>query len=142
MKSRSLPRNISWTPLGYTVRVMRGGVSYEAFISHRHGDGLARAVAARDRFWRIVGEVANLHRVAGRSNTGIAGISDTTDWWRSKPRDCFTVSWYDASRCPRRRRFYYGAFRPRSVAFSAAKAFRQRVARVVLPEAGHITNHN
>lgn len=140
MKPRALPKNIHFTRGGYAVRVVRGGVRYEAFVSHRHSDAVTRAVAVRDRFWRILGEVVNRHQVKGHSNTGIAGISETTEWWRNKPRDCFTVSWQAPG--PRRRRFYYGAFRPRSVAFSAAKAFRQRVARVVLPEAGHITNPN
>lgn len=130
---RTLPKQISWTRDGYLIRVVRGKVRYQAFVSHRHADALARAVAVRDRFWRLVGEVANLHKIAStRSNTGIAGISETVVWRHRKRYDCFCVSWSDQGR-HRTWRSYFGAFRPRSEALRRAIEYRQRVARVTIP---------
>ncbi len=115
---RTLPRNISAHPDGWLVRVVRNRVTYQAFVPQSRADGLERAVALRDRFLRIVGEVrANRHRVKGRSNTGWSGISETTMWRHNHPHPCFSVHWNvpRASRLPgqrgtiaKMRRFYYG----------------------------------
>lgn len=115
---RTLPRNISAHPDGWLVRVVRNRVTYQAFVAYGFGStegnkgskasaspasfpslpsvpsSLLRAVALRDNFLRIVGEVrANRHRVHGHSNTGYAGISETENWRHNRPHPCFSVHW-------------------------------------------------
>lgn len=127
----ALPKHISAHPYGYQVRIVRGGVWYRAFVSSRHPDALGRAVAIRDRALRVVGEVTNRHRVRGKSNTGVAGISETAQWRHNRQGLCFLVSWRDQGRA-RTHRFFFGPRRPRAVAWANALRFRERVAGVNL----------
>jgi hypothetical protein len=116
-----LPKNIS-TTLGryYRVTIERRGMIYRVTIPF--GDdraaALARAVAERDRFYAAHGSSSP------RSNTGIAGISETTNWTRSVPYPCFSVTVGAASRSqPVRFHYRHG---DRSGALRAAIAWRAR----------------
>lgn len=127
---RSLPRNISAHKGGYNVRVGRAGVVYRAWVRDGSAVGLARALTLRDRFLRIHGEV-NRHRVRGHSNTGLAGISETTKWKRNNSYPGFTVDWCERGR-HRNRHFRYGPHCPRATALQHAITFRARVANLNL----------
>lgn len=138
---RTLPRNISALPHGLVVRVVRWGVIYRAFVGtglpigrpsrqssmtpRAFAESLARAVALRDRFIRIAGEV-NRHRVRGHSNTGLAGISETTKWRRNHRLPGFAVSWRERGR-QKVRSFFYGQMRTRERARAQAIAWREHV---------------
>lgn len=151
-RARSLPKNISLLKGGYNVRVGRAGVVYRAWVpgSYRppsspspggegRGEGgplstdaaLARAIALRDRFLRIHGEV-NRHRVQGKSNTGLAGISETTKWKRNHSYPGFSVDWCERGRHRNRHFRYAPGFCTREQAAAQARSFRARVANLNL----------
>lgn len=127
---RTLPRNISALKGGYNVRVVRAGVVYRAWVRDGSPAGLTRALALRERFLRIHGEV-NRHRVKGHSNTGLAGISETTKWKRNNGYPGFTVDWCERGR-HRSKHFRYGPHRSREATLTAAITFRARVANLLV----------
>ena len=124
---RTLPRNISAHKGGFNIRVIRSKVIYRAWVRDGSSAGLARALQLRDNFLRIAGEVVNRHRVKGHSNTGLAGISETTKWKRNHAYPGFTVDWCEQGR-HRNKHFRYGgtcsrdAARARAITFRIAKA--------------------
>lgn len=126
---RPLPLHISAHRRGYLIRVTRGGITYRASVACGGEVGLTRAIELRDRFLRIYGETANRHRVQGHSNTGMAGVSETTNWRSNRPYPCFSVSWREQGR-QKMRRFYYGPRCTRERAAAHARAFRIKVARL------------
>ncbi len=135
---RTLPRNISAHPGGLLVRVIRGRIKYQAYVAFGkvgQASSLSRAIDLRDRFLRLHGATVNRHQVKGKSSTGIAGISETTQWRRSRPYAAFSVSWYRHGR-QNARRILFGAHRPRAVAFAQAKALRARMAGIDLNSVG------
>ena len=152
---RSLPRYITAHLGGFNVRVTRSKVTYRAWVAGSYrppsapspggegwGEGepltgnaaLARAEQLRDRFLRIAGEVANLHRVKGHSNTGYSGISETVKWSRgSHSYPCFAVNWCVAGR-QKMRRFTYGPKCSRTAALEQAVRHRERVTGLKLTD--------
>lgn len=129
--ARQLPRNISLLKGGYNVRVGRAGVVYRAWVRDGSAAGLARAIALRDRFLRLHGEV-NRHRVQGKSNTGLAGISETTKWKRNHSYPGFSVDWCERGRHRNKHFRYAPGLCTREQAAAQARAFRARVANLNL----------
>lgn len=134
---KTLPCYITAHLGGFYVRVTRNKVTYRAWVAERHSastlqplnhsPALQRAIALRDRFLRIHGEVANRHRVKGRSNTGYSGISESVKWSRgTHAYPCFEVSWCVAGR-QRLRRFTYGPKNSRTAALAHAIRHREQM---------------
>lgn len=145
---KTLPCHITAHLGGFNVRVTRNKVTYRAWVAGSYrppsppspggegwGEGepltdnaaLTRALALRDRFLRIHGEVANRHRVKGRSNTGYSGISESVKWSRgTHAYPCFEVSWCVAGR-QRLRRFTYGPKNSRTAALAHAIRHREQM---------------
>jgi hypothetical protein len=99
---------------GYRVIVQRCRVLYKAFVPYGPGD-LQRATRLRDRFLATVGAVAT------RSNTGIRGICETTQYQHGRAFPCFSVTAHS-----RTTRFGIVAYGTRRQALRAAAAWRSR----------------
>lgn len=126
---RRLPTNISATPDGYLVRVVRQNVRWQAFVSYSREDALLHAIGLRDRFIQRAGEVLKRH-TKGSSNTGVPGISETVHWRRNRPISCFLV-YLGKDQHPQNKRFYFGEFRPRQNAWQAAVRMRRAVGAII-----------
>lgn len=123
-----LPRHISRTEEGsLLVRVCRQGVLFHCTIHRDFPDALAEAVRRRDHFLRLAGPPAPTYSRV-RSNTGIAGISETTAWRKSRPYPVFNVDWYEGRRHVIRKIRYGNNGVPRELALEQAKALRARMA--------------
>lgn len=124
-----LPTNISRHENGLLVRVVRRGVTFRAFVPNGFkGDQLAEASRRRDHFLQLAGPIPKPTPPA-RSNTGIAGISETTAWSRGG-YSCpiFTVDWREHG-LRRHCHIRYGKNGlSRQAALEQAKALRARVA--------------
>ena len=119
-------KNIFEIPYGWRVIIIRPGIKFDAFF--KFGDdkaaALQRAIAGRDRFLDLHGRSTSGQAV--RSNTGIAGVCETTKWHHGRPYECFQVT----KGHPRNgiRKFYYYGIAERKRAFRRAVAFRARLA--------------
>jgi hypothetical protein len=118
--------NICEHPDGLLVRVQRSSILYQAFVPKSAADALGQAVALRDKFLAAHTE-AKRNRTA-RSNTGVAGISETTQWRHSRPYPCFSVSFGAAGKSIKR--FRYATDAQREPAFRQALAHRARLVGV------------
>lgn len=89
--SVTLVKNITQCRLSWRVAVERRGIRYTAYFAFGadQAAALERAIAERDRFYAV-------HGTAARSNTGIAGISETVKWIRNRSYDCFQVTFGDS----------------------------------------------
>ena len=107
----------------WRVKIERRGIRYTVnipFGSDREA-ALRRAIAERDRFYVAHGQTVP------RSNTGIAGISETVKWSHNRAYPCFSVT-VGASRVHRPVRFMYRGLAARSRSLRAAIAHRARLA--------------
>jgi hypothetical protein len=111
-------------PDGWIVKLIRGGIRYQAFIAHGtdRAAALKKAEATRDEFIRIHGAQ---HVIPARSNTGLLGITEVTKWSHGKPQPCFQVTLGDPRKTTRR--FNYRTFMGREVALQKAIAHRQKL---------------
>lgn len=134
---RTLPRHICAHQGSLCVRVIRGGVTYRATISGQSAEALAQAVAQRDRFLALAAQLPPAPARAPRSNTGLAGISETVKLRPLTTAECFAVSWQTSCGHQTTRRITYGAHRPRAQALRAAIALRARMTRATTPEVHH-----
>ena len=115
--------NIMEKPTAYVVQVKRSGVTSHVYISKRTPRALACAIAARDAICKTTPPKPS---PAPRSNTGILGVSETTQWRRGHPYPVFLASWTDPNGKRRYKRIIYGANRPRSQALKEAIAAREQ----------------
>lgn len=121
---KTLPKNICAHPDGLLVRVKRGDVLFQAFTTD-----LGRAIELRDKFLALAGGVARpaivrIGKQAVRSNTGVAGVSETTMWRRDRAYPCFSVDW-SVNGVHKMKRVFYGRNGvSRSTALQSAIALR------------------
>lgn len=108
-------------PDGWIVKVIRGGIRYQAFVAHgaNRAAALVKAEATRDEFIRIHGAH---HTIPVRSNTGLLGITEITKWNHGKPQPCFQVTLGDPRHSTRR--FNYTTFNQREKALEKSIAHR------------------
>lgn len=124
---KSLPKNISAHPDGLLVRIKLGAVLFQAFIPKTHKTPLARALALRKKFLALAGPAKQPKRLGVqqvRSNTGVAGVSETTMWRHDRPYPCFSVDWSVAGRHQMKRIHYGGS----ATSLSRPEALRVAIA--------------
>lgn len=123
---RGANRNITAHPDGWLVQVTRSGIKYQAYFAYGkdRAAALQRAIAERERFFDLYGRYVTGHKP--RSNTGIAGISETTKWSHGKPYETFSVSFKRGA--VGMKRFRYRTLGDRSRALRKAIAYRARIA--------------
>ena len=136
MKLDPIMKNIASDGYGYRVVIDRGGIKLDSFV--RFGEdrraALAKAIAIRDEF------LAEHARWKGRSNTGVAGVTEITHWTRGTPQTCFVVT-CGSPRPNWKRRFFYRTFGERQRQLVAAIKHRARVSGEnvnLLLEAAHV----
>lgn len=114
-------KNIYPDPYGWRVEITRNCVKFESFIKFGadRAAALRKAVAIRDDF------LAKASVLNGRSNTGVAGVTELMHWTGGQPRACFQVTcgspgpgWM--------RRFFYHTLPERQRALRAACHHRAR----------------
>lgn len=122
-----LPMNVCRHPDGFLIRVRRRGIGLRGFVAYGTPQALDRAVEMRDRFLLRAGPFVPARKSVGKSNTGIAGISETVHWVKYQPRECFTVHLGRKWR-PRMKYVYFGPqSRTRAEALEIAKVWRRKV---------------
>jgi hypothetical protein len=130
MITRQYPKNIFAHPNGLLVRVIRDKVLFQASVPKSHPAPLARAIELRDKFLSNVRKSQHPksrspHRT-GTSNTGIPGISESTNWIQGRPYSCFNANWSVEGRrhC---RKFYYKDLPSRDRALKNAIQLRHKI---------------
>ncbi len=135
---KTLPRHISAHPDGLLVRIQRGAVLFQAFVPASHPAPLVKALLLRDKFKALAGP-ASKHRgrQQPRSNTGVAGVSETTMWRHDRPYPCFSVDW-SVRGVHKMKRIHYGRNGvTRRAALDQAIALRLCVS-ALKPEVAHV----
>ncbi len=114
-------KNIYSDSGGYRVQIERNGVRFDSFVGFGtdRAAALKKAVAIRDDF------LAKADVLRGRSNTGVAGVSELTHWTSGSPRQCFQVT-CGSPRPNWMRRFFYRTFSQRQRALDLAVRDRAR----------------
>jgi len=103
------------------VDIRRGGKRHVRHFPKRHSRALADAQAFRDEI--IKNNPRRGLKTVALSNTGLVGISETSQWTRSQCFDCFMVTWYKAGR-RHHKRIVFGCRRSRAAALRLAIALR------------------
>ena len=114
-------KHIYQDPYGYRLEIVRNQVTFRSYV--RFGDDRAAAlkkiVAIRDDY------LSKAEVLRGRSNTGVAGVSELAHWTGGRPRQCFQVT--SGSPGPNwMRRFFYTTLTGRQRALRRAVAHRAR----------------
>lgn len=119
---RLAPKHICTHPDGYLIRLVRGAVSYQAFVTGHDAGALLKALWLRERFYQICGPVARRVSRHARSNTDVVGITETTHWNHGHEYRKFNVHV-----AGRNKGFYFGRRCSREQAFTAAVNHRAQV---------------
>ena len=114
----------------WRVSIRRQGLVYRVTIPFGtdKAAALGRALAERALFYRLHGETA-----PARSNTGVAGVSESTNWVHGRPRPCFLVS-FGNTHTHGYRRLEYKGLGDRETVLRQAIALRARLAGEELAE--------
>lgn len=116
-------KNISSDQYGWRVKVMRNGITFDSFVRFGADREAARrkAICIRDEY------LATCAAMKGRSNTGVAGITEVFHWSGGKPRACFQVT-FGGPRPNWIRRFFFKTLAERQTQLVKAIRHRARIA--------------
>ena len=119
--------NIYEIPHGYRVIINRPEIRYQVFVAFGtdKAAALQRAIAERDQFFALHGKFGTSGQRV-RSNTGVAGVSETVKWVGNNSYNCFQVT---AGSCHKGiEKFFYRGAAQRSRVLRAAIARRSQLA--------------
>jgi hypothetical protein len=116
-------KHIHPDPYGYRVEIERNGVKFAGFVKF----GADRAAALRQARAMREDVLAKLAPKTGRSNTGVAGVTEITHWTQGYPQTCFVVT-HGKPGPNWKHRFFYKTFSQRQRQLEAAIRCRAKLA--------------